>query len=158
MLDKFDVLESRVNKLEKQNRRLKVGCLASSVIFVCILTMGQAKTGGTTIEAQSFVLKSANGEVWGELSSDGDYAHFNLRSPNGQKEVHISPIGVSVLDNPGPNTLPLAYYGGQGLYLTDGHGDVVVEVGGAQAERLQLFPAPEIKIFNPKGGTLWHAP
>jgi hypothetical protein len=54
-VDKWETLDARVNRLEKQNRWLKVGCLTCSLAFVCVLAMGQAKVG-STVEAQRFVL------------------------------------------------------------------------------------------------------
>lgn len=158
-LNKWETLEARVNRLEKQNRWLRVSCSASFLAFVCVLTMGLARPG-STVEAQRFILKGATGEVRAELTTiDGDYPRLTLRSPNGQKEVEVSPLGVSVSDvGLSSGKLPLAHYGGLGLYLTDAQGRMVLELGGAGTKSLQLSAAPEMAIFDKKGSQIWHAP
>ena len=129
--DRWEVLEARVNRLEKQNRWLRVGCFTCCLVFVCVLTMGPAKVRNT-VEAQRFVLKSAKGEVRAELTTlGGDYPRLSLRSPNGEKETQLSPLGVSVFDHGLSGKLPLAHYGGLGVYFTDAQGRNVLELGGA---------------------------
>jgi hypothetical protein len=60
-------IQSRLEKLESENRRLKrIGALAS-LIGASLLLMGQAKSS-RTVEAEKFVLRDANGNVRGELS------------------------------------------------------------------------------------------
>jgi len=36
----WEILESRVTKLEKQNQRLKAGCILTGLAVVCILSLG----------------------------------------------------------------------------------------------------------------------
>jgi hypothetical protein len=36
----FEILESRVAKLEEQNRRLKAGYVLTGLVVVCILSLG----------------------------------------------------------------------------------------------------------------------
>jgi hypothetical protein len=36
----WEILESRVAKLEEQNRRLKAGCVLTGLAVVCILSLG----------------------------------------------------------------------------------------------------------------------
>jgi hypothetical protein len=120
--------------------------------------MGQAKVG-STVDAQRFVLRSVKGEVRAELTTvDGDYPRLSLRSPNGQKEVEVSPLGLSVSDHGLSDKLPLAHYGDVGLYLTDAQGHIVLELGGAGTKSPQLSAAREITIFDKKGSQIWHAP
>lgn len=154
----WEALDARVNRLEKQNRRLKLGCVAGSLIFACVLTMGEAKVA-STVEARRFVLRNAKGEVRAELTTiDGDYPRLTLQSPNGQRGVEVSPLGLSVADHELSGKLPLAHYGGVGLYLTDAQGHTVLEVGGAGTKNPQLTAAPEIAMFDKQGSLIWHAP
>jgi hypothetical protein len=156
--DRWEFLEARVATLEKQNRWLRAGCLIAGLCVICGLTMGQSDVG-KTVEAQRFVLKSAKGEVRAELSTlDGDYPQLSLRSPNGEKETEVSPLGVSVKDHGLPGKLPLAHFGDTGLYFTDSQGRTVMELGGASISSPQLAPIPEITIFNDKGQVMWRAP
>jgi hypothetical protein len=158
--DKWEILESRIIRLEKQNRWLRAGCLLSGLAILCALTLGQSKAGNTvTVEAQRFVLKSAKGEMRAELTTlDGDYPRLSLQSPNGEKVTELSPLGVSVIDKGLPGKLPLAHFGNTGLYLTDKQGRVVMELGGASTSAPQVAPIPEITIFNEKGQPVWRAP
>jgi hypothetical protein len=157
-VDKWEALEARVNRLEKQNRWLKLCCLMCSLAFVSVLTMGQAKVR-STVEAQRFVLRSAKGEVRAELTTiDGDYPRLSLQSPNGQKEVTVSPLGLSLFDRGISTKLPLAHYGYTGIYLTDAQGQMVMELGGAETKRPQLTAMPEITLFDNKGHQIWHVP
>jgi hypothetical protein len=157
----WEVLEGRVTKLEKQNRRLRAGYLIAGLSVCCAVTLGQSRAGSATntVEAQRFVLKSANGEVRAELSTlDGDFPKLSLRSPNGEKVTGLSPPGVSVLATGLPGKLPLAHFGNTGLYFTDKQGRVVIELGGASISAPQLAPVPEMTIFNEKSQLVWHAP
>jgi hypothetical protein len=122
--------------------------------------MGAAKVG-STVEAQRFILRSARGEVRAELTTlDGDYPRLSLRSPNGEKETELSPLGVSVSDHGLSSKLPLAHLGNLGIYFTDTQGRTVMELGGAgtNINTPQLAPVPEITIFDEKGKSIWHAP
>ncbi len=156
--DKWKILESRVIRLEKQNRRLRAGCVLAGLAVVCALTLGFF-TAGNTVEAQRFVLRSAKGEVRAELKTlDGDYPRLSLLSPNGEKVTELSPVGVSVIDKGLPGKLPLGHFGNTGLYFTDKRGRVVIELGGASVSGPQLAPISEITIFNEKGQPSWRAP
>jgi len=73
---KWEQLDARVKRLEKQNRWLKLSCLSSLLIFACMLTMGGAKVG-STVEAQRFVLRSERGEA-GRTNDD----FWRLSSPD----------------------------------------------------------------------------
>jgi len=155
---KWEQLDARVKRLEKQNRWLKLSGLSSFLIFACMLTMGGAKVG-STVEAQRFVLRSERGEVRAELTTiSGDYPRLTLQSPNGQKEVEVSPLGLSVSDHGLSDKLPLAHYGDNGLYFTDAQGYTVLELGGAGIKSPQLTATPEIAIFDKKGSKIWQAP
>jgi hypothetical protein len=156
--DRWEFLEARVVRLEKQNRWLRATCLIAGLCVVCGLALGQSRAGNT-VEAQRFVLKSARGEVRGELSTlDGDYPRLSFRSPNGEKETELDPLGISVTDHGLQGKLPLAHFGNTGLYFTDSQGRTVIEVGGASISSPQLAPIPEISIFNEKGQAVWRAP
>lgn len=156
--DRLEILESRLNFLEKQNRRLRAGFILVSLAIICALTLGLSGPG-STVEAQRFVLRSTKGEVRAELTTlDGDYPRLSLLSPNGEKVTELSPVGVSVLDKGLPGKLPLGHFGNTGLYLTDEHGQVVISLGGASVDRPQLAPVPEITIFDKNGQPTWRAP
>lgn len=158
--NRWEILECRVTRLEKQNRWLGAGCVIAGLTVVCVLAVGASKAGNT-VEAQRFLLKSAKGEVRAELTTvDGDYPTLNLISPNGEKVTELSPLGISVINRGLPGKLPVGHLGDTGLYFTDRQGRVVIELGGASvsASVPQIAPIPEITIFNEKGQPSWHAP
>jgi hypothetical protein len=154
----LEAMDARVRRLEKQNRWLKTGYMTFLLAFISLLTMGQSKVRGT-VEAQRFVLTSASGEILAELATiGGEFPRLTLASPNGEKEVEVSPLGLSVSDHGVSNKLPLAHYGDVGLYFADNQGHIVLEVGGAATDSLQLTAIPEIKLFDKAGSRIWHAP
>ena len=159
-LDKWDSLEVRINRLEKQNRLLRAGWFGCCLTFVCILTMGQARVGNT-VEARRFILRGANGEVRAELTTlDGDIPRLILQSSDGEKKTELDPLGVSVSDHGLSGKLPLVHLGSLGIYFTDTQGHMVMELGGAgtSIHIPQLAPVPEITIFDEQGKSIWHAP
>lgn len=73
MADNRDLqsLIERVEKVEKQNRRLKQIGLGVAVLAGAVLLMGQARSN-RTIEAEKFVLKDANGRIRARLGMEAD--------------------------------------------------------------------------------------
>jgi hypothetical protein len=107
-----DLIVSRIERLEGQNRRLKRGALACLVAIVSLGLMGQTQRKSTrkpapapapapasapappamprNIEAESFVLKDANGRVRAELSMGGTGPSFKLLDLSGSALVTLS--------------------------------------------------------------------
>jgi hypothetical protein len=101
-----DVLVSRIERLEEQNRRLKRGGVVCLLAIASIGLMGQTTQHKSThaaapapapapvmpknIEAESFVLKDTSGRVRAELSMDGTGPSFRLRDQSGSALVTLS--------------------------------------------------------------------
>src|ERR1700693_4089101 len=99
-------LEIRIERLEKQNRRLKLGALTVLIAFISVSLLGQTKQTKKTppnpaaapaapvtpeqIEAHSFVLKDSNGKVRAELSMTGTGPGLKLRDEAGTALVTLS--------------------------------------------------------------------
>jgi len=144
----LDALLSRIGRLEKENRRFKRGALAVVVMVASIGLMAQTKQTtppkpkaaarppapkpaepappgpivATTVEAQSFVLKDANGHVRAELALMGSTPSLKFRDESGSALVtlslntdapagpllllsdpqHHASVALSVLENAGP--------------------------------------------------------
>jgi hypothetical protein len=99
---------SRVERLEKENRRLKQGALVCAVALASIGLMGQAaQTPRKTtrkpatapapafvmpanIEAESFILKDPNGKTRAELSMGGTGPSLKLLDQSGSALVTLS--------------------------------------------------------------------
>jgi len=58
---------ARLEKVEKENRRLKRAGLALVLAAGCVAVMGQARSAASTVEARSFVLQDASGTKRAEL-------------------------------------------------------------------------------------------
>ena len=100
-----DLIVSRIERLEKQNHRLKRGALFFLIATASIGLMGQTQRKSTrapaptpatppampkNIEAESFILKDANGRVRAELSMGGTGPSFKLRDQSGSALVTLS--------------------------------------------------------------------
>jgi hypothetical protein len=99
-------LEIRIERLEKQNRRFKLGALTLLAALVSVTLLGQTKqtkkpapkpaaaaaapSTPDQIEAHSFVLKDSNGKVRAEISMTGTGPGLKLRDEAGMALVTLS--------------------------------------------------------------------
>lgn len=132
----IETLGRRLDRLERENRRLKrVGVVALAVIGAVVM-MGQA-TGGRLVDAGKFILRDWEGRKRGELMTISSGAYLGLDGPNGKTRVTIA-----VLDEP-----ILTLYG---------------EGAGAGAIRVLLgvnaVDSPYLKLFDKNGKVVWSAP
>lgn len=107
---------SRIERLERQNRILKRGALVCSVFIASLFIASLALTGQVqhktpapraakpapappalpqNIEAQSFILKDANGRKRAELSMGGEGPSFKLLDQSGTALVTLSLLDAS---------------------------------------------------------------
>ena len=148
-----DLIVSRIERLEEQNRRLKRGALACLVAIASFGLMGQAQRKSTRapaptpapapaipkkIEAESFILKDANGRVRAELSITGTGPSLKLRDQSGTALVTLSlndekPAGpFLLLSDPQHHAgLSMSVLGGAGsqLSLTGERADIQAHIG-----------------------------
>jgi hypothetical protein len=108
----FHALLSRVERLEKENRRLKQGALAFLLLIASVGLMAQTKqkppastssqrpkgrapvapapAGPTAVEAQSFILKDSNGHVRAELGLTGSTPSLKFKDESGSALVTLA--------------------------------------------------------------------
>lgn len=178
----------RLNRLERQNRRLKWGCFAVLGALSTIIVMGQAAPSPRIIEAQKFVLKDANGSIRGWLGVIGKGSELTLGNTNAQpmmglmvstdaSDLHFfgshnsgmtlgvnsSDPSISMVggDGRGEAGITIAK-DGPGLTLQDGKGFSTV-VGSTQVESpgvggLQNTSAASIVLFGKDRKVIWKAP
>ncbi len=155
----LESLLSRVERLEKQNRRLKQGALAFLLFVVSVGLLAQTKqtapsstqrrrapapapapTGPTALEAQSFILKDLNGHVRAELSLTGSTPSLKFRDEKGSALVTLAlnsdaPGGpLLLLSDPqhhGSVALSVLENAGPQLSLAGERADVQVHMGVA---------------------------
>jgi hypothetical protein len=65
----FDNLLSKIERLEKENRRVKQIMTSGLLILCCAFFMGQSRPG-RTIEAERFIVKDSSGKTRGEFGVD----------------------------------------------------------------------------------------
>jgi hypothetical protein len=101
-----DLIVARIERLEQQNRRLKLGSLVCFIALASIGLMGQTQRKTTrapapapapaplvlpkNIEAESFILKDSNGKARAELSMGGTGPSFKLLDQSGSALVTLS--------------------------------------------------------------------
>jgi hypothetical protein len=103
----LSALLSRVERLEKENRRLKQGALAVLLAVASVGLMAQtrqtppstaqrrrpaapAPAGPTAVEAQGFILKDQNGHVRAELGLTGSSPSLKFKDENGSALVTLA--------------------------------------------------------------------
>jgi hypothetical protein len=136
-----DLILSRLERLEAQNRMWKRGAMVCVVVFASVGLMAQTQRKGTRasaataapapavpkkIEAESFILKDGNGRVRAELSMAGTGPSLKLRDESGAALVTLS------LNDEAP--------GGPFLLLSDPqhHGGLSMSVLGGAGSQLSL--------------------
>ena len=82
-------LSARVRNLESQNRLWKLSTLLLFLVFAVALAKGLMAQGTSpnhpiTIEAQTFLLRDANGNVRGKLAMKEDQPTLELYDPAGK--------------------------------------------------------------------------
>jgi hypothetical protein len=149
----------RVARLEQQNRRLKRGAMACLVVVASLGLMGQAQRKTTrppapastappqpvmpkNIEAESFVLKDANGRVRAELSMSGTGPSLKLRDQSGSALVTVS------LNDSGPSGPILLlsdpqHHGGLSMSVLEGAGSQLSLTGERPDIQAHIGVAPD---------------
>jgi hypothetical protein len=125
-VENWQALAARLEKLEKQNRRIKGIGIVLLVLAAALVLMGQTP-GHRTVEANEFVLKDADGTVRGRWSVAALGPRFVLLDATGKERVafNMNPggAGLTLSDASGRARAHLvATVNGPGLLLTDANG------------------------------------
>lgn len=132
-LAQLSALAERVEKLEKQNRRLSRICLSALLVLSALILMGQA--GQKTVEAHEFILRDNSGRLRGVWKMGSGGALFLLADENGKAHV--------ILDGTTINGPTVALNGLPGL------SEINVQVGAN---------GPEIALHDKNGKLVWRVP
>jgi hypothetical protein len=153
-------LSSRVERLEKQNRRLKQGAMLLLLAIASVGLMAQTKqkstspttsqkakpktpapapAGPTAIEAQGFILKDMNGHVRAELALTGSTPSLKFKDENGSALVTLAlndtPAGPMLLlsdpQHQASVALSVLEHAGPQLALTGERADIQAHMGVA---------------------------
>ena len=123
----LEIMSGRLEKLERQNRRMKQAGAVVLLFAGALLLMGQAPPR-RMVEANEFVLKDGNGRVRAILSA--------ATSPT-----------LYFLDENGVNRAAL---GPSGLALSSGERQLAAMLGGASLQETEI-PQPKLNAM----GTQW---
>ena len=87
-IPEWDSVVHRLEKVEKQNRRLKQTGALASILIASVLLMGQASPK-RTVEANEFVLRDANGKERAWLGVIGSGPMLALYDASGKERVRL---------------------------------------------------------------------
>jgi hypothetical protein len=117
---------ARLEKVEKENRRMKRAGLAVILAAGCVTLMGQARPASTTVEARSYVLQDATGTKRAELvlepGAAGEEPSPVLRFLDGKGGESLS-LSPTRLELAGKSDL------GPDIIIDDGKGTPRVDLG-----------------------------
>jgi hypothetical protein len=146
----------RLEKVERQNRRLRGAGIAVLVLAVAGLLMGQAMPRARIVEAEGFVLKDAAGKVWAKLDVFKDGPGLGLYDENGKPRAMLSAFkagpGLSLFDENGKTRTTLdVFKAGPGLALRD-------ENDKLRAGLVVGKDGPGLALYDEAGKTVWKRP
>jgi hypothetical protein len=153
MTNEHGAIEERLEKLERQNRRMKLAGLGAMVIAGAFVLMGQASGPRTPpeVRAKSFVLVDANGETRARLymSASAKGPELDLLDAKGNPRVVLGASGTSggldLLDAKGNERLTLDGPPiGPALVLSDANGNT-------RAEMDAFSDSPELDLYDASG-------
>ncbi|MCH7540625.1 MAG: hypothetical protein IH999_09560 [Proteobacteria bacterium] len=146
----------RLERLEKQNRRLKYAGAAILLLISAVLLMGQVAPVPEGIAAREFIVLDAYGTPRAILTATESGGGLSLHDPDGNvRALLISSEEGTVLtlfDADGTERVMLeATEGGPGLYLRDANENLRVGLALIEAE-------PALGLFDANGRPLFLAP
>jgi hypothetical protein len=120
-------ITERLDRLEKENRRLKRLGLAALAVMGAALVMGQSPTN-RTLEANEFILKDASGSVRATLKMNKGEPWLTLSGSNGKSEATLMPDAVEFADSNGIDRVMLGSHSAA-FYQREGGKNVVTDEG-----------------------------
>ena len=146
----WQALTGRVDKLEKQNRRLKQAGAVALIIAAAVVLMGQASPP-RTVEANEFVLKDSSGTVRGRFSTYGQNTMLRLFDANGKSRLWLHVGGLVLWDNEGKTRAALSM--NEEETILD-----LVGTNGSGAHLGMDVDGPGLILSDKDNKVLWRAP
>jgi hypothetical protein len=146
----------RLEKVERQNRRLRGAGIAVLVLAVAGLLMGQAMPRARIVEAEGFALKDAAGKARATLAVVKGAPRLLLYDENGKTRVGLN------MTEAGPS-LALADENGKGRVVLDvrkdGAGLDLADENGKDRVVLEVRKdGPKLLMYDEAGKTVWKQP
>ncbi len=143
----LDSLRARIERLERENRRFRLGGLALIVAACAAALMGQAQPA-RTIEAERFVLRNASGKIAAELATPRGSPALRFLAPNGEVDAVLDPHLFVMYEK----QTPVAQLDRTGLYIRDDRGTAVIALGG-WSELGMSAPTPSLRLADADGNS-----
>jgi hypothetical protein len=145
----LEALENRVAKLEAQNRRLKKAGIASLLLAVAVITMGQAKSD-RTIEADTVKAHTVTADV------------IQLTDAESHAVTLLVPGLVTVQTNSGKDRVIIDTSEGPSVHVTDREGfSAALGVSSLVTTKTgykNQTSAAAVVLFGKDNKVLWSAP
>ena len=147
----------RLEKVERQNRRLKVAGAAALILLSAASVMGQAMPDRQTIEARSLMLLGADGKARVRLEVTEEGPSLSLLDAHQTQRVELSAQGekprLRLYDAKGQNRLEL---------VLTWRGDPAVSLSGADGKARAILIETDgeagFSLLDASGKTRWMAP
>ncbi|OFW41081.1 MAG: hypothetical protein A3J28_15815 [Acidobacteria bacterium RIFCSPLOWO2_12_FULL_60_22] len=189
-LEGFDLrsLTERLQRLEKQNRKFKQGCILVLVLSTCFLLMGQSPRS-RTVEANEFILKDSNGKMRGVLRVRSNVPEFTLLDDKGGPRISLKAnleedsstmyflgangnVQAVLSGDKSGGLLSLGILGSHGAVLVAGSNSAGLGLlsnlsldqqgrtwpGNLGAELSVKSGVPSLALMDTRGKTIWSAP
>ncbi len=167
----MDKLVQRLDRLERENRRLKrIGALVVVGIAAVVL-MGQARLSkvAKVIEAEKFVLRDTSGQIGAILFTvDGGSPHLEFRDKKRNLRITLGVLGdvghLSLFSENGNSAITLRALpdGSPHLQFYDKDGNTRAVLGSTSPRTMSIEtkrrPESSLVLFDKKGKVIWKAP
>jgi hypothetical protein len=131
MSSDFQSLDTRIRRLEAQNRRLK--WLGLMVIALALATAAWGQTREAVVSAQKFELRDDAGHLRAELSMVGGQSALRFYSSDGVAQSLVSGDQFTIYEKEGDS---VAYFTKDGLEFGDGHEKTYARITAHQEDRM----------------------
>jgi hypothetical protein len=148
------VLE-RLEKLERQNRKLKRAGVLALLVVGSLVLMGQAAPKSRTVEGEKFVLRDGRGRVRAKLDTDVDSSPaLKLSDANGNLRAMLSldgsgDAGVWLFDAKGKPEVVVGTAGAArwlSFYSAEGRAGVDLWTGGGESSGLTMYRSDSVRV------------
>ena len=168
---KLTALVERVERMERQNRRIKFSGAVVLVLAAGTLLMGQASPMRRVVEAEEFVLRDESGVKRGALAVlPGGVAGLAISDRSGEPRVSLTVyhggepvLTLSDKDGRSRASLVLLPDGSPSFYLKDQSGKVRSVLGAISLQAMQTGEITQrsessIVLFSKEGKAVWKTP
>ncbi len=155
----METLARRLDKVERENRRLKQAGVVALGVIAAVLLMGQATQDSRIVEAEKFVLKDENGITRGRfgVAPDGRMTLGLLDEAGKTARLALA------LTRGGLPTLVLRDGAGRAIALGLQDGFPILQLADRDAEtRASLYVSRKgtagLEFYDKSGKVIWSAP